>query len=462
MASSIIQLGIGLETKLGSELTLNDKILKPLDQALRCHICFEYFENCMITKCSHNYCSLCIRRYMAYKAQCPTCFQAATEPELRNNRLVDEVLRIYKKIKETLQLPYETQENLHSDAPSSSRTDGSYESKRPSKIDTSQSRTPKEAETSTFDEVSCPVCYTPIPSQIINSHLDSCLKQSEERSERKFLPKLVYHLLGDKQIRKKLKDHGLGTVGDRQTLIRRHKNYVLLHNANCDSLNPKPPSDLIYEIERQELEERLNAAPRIPPVGKRSDPSVIDKQNESYAQEHKSQFHALMQDVQHREICKAIIKKEDDVSGAFMTSKGDHSGTKIGETSLQLGMAADQDAVNIKREVSDSPQSSQSNDESSDSDEIGGGNTVLAEKKPNASKQPSSRPLPFRIKKEVPVKLKGNSPSLLDMSDDSSTTDSLSSLEDFRVSKMKSRSCLKKKNVRKLSVGDGNHSQRKK
>uniref|UniRef100_A0A8C7XZ82 RING-type E3 ubiquitin transferase n=1 Tax=Oryzias sinensis TaxID=183150 RepID=A0A8C7XZ82_9TELE len=45
----------------------------------------------MMTKCSHNFCSLCIRKFLSYKLQCPVCNTPMTEQDLRNNRILDEL-----------------------------------------------------------------------------------------------------------------------------------------------------------------------------------------------------------------------------------------------------------------------------------------------------------------------------------------------------------------------------------
>jgi len=37
-------------------------------------------------------CSLCIRKSLLYKAQCPTCFEEAADNQLRNNRIVDDII----------------------------------------------------------------------------------------------------------------------------------------------------------------------------------------------------------------------------------------------------------------------------------------------------------------------------------------------------------------------------------
>lgn len=57
--------------------------------------------------------------------------------------------------------------------------------------------------------------------------------------KRKPMSKVVYNLLSDRDLKKKLKEHGLSTRGTRQQLIKRHQEFVHMYNAQCDSLNPK-------------------------------------------------------------------------------------------------------------------------------------------------------------------------------------------------------------------------------
>lgn len=66
--------------------------LKNVDTLLRCPICFDFLNISMMTKCSHNFCSLCIRKFFSYKLQCPVCNIEAMEQDLRNNRLLDDLV----------------------------------------------------------------------------------------------------------------------------------------------------------------------------------------------------------------------------------------------------------------------------------------------------------------------------------------------------------------------------------
>jgi E3 ubiquitin-protein ligase RAD18 len=53
------------------------------------------------------------------------------------------------------------------------------------------------------------------------------------------LPKTVYNLLSDRDLKKKLKQYGLSVQGNKQQLIKRHQEFVHMYNAQCDALHPK-------------------------------------------------------------------------------------------------------------------------------------------------------------------------------------------------------------------------------
>uniref|UniRef100_A0ACB8EHL2 Uncharacterized protein n=1 Tax=Sphaerodactylus townsendi TaxID=933632 RepID=A0ACB8EHL2_9SAUR len=114
------------------------------------------------------------------------------------------------------------------------------------KEDTRQPETPSTSATKVVTKVECPVCGVPVHELHVNEHLDSCLTSDEKKEslrssghKRKPLPKVVYNLLSDRDLRKRLKEYGLSTQGSKQVLIKRHQEFVHMYNSQCDSLNPK-------------------------------------------------------------------------------------------------------------------------------------------------------------------------------------------------------------------------------
>ncbi|NXX46778.1 RAD18 ligase, partial [Tricholaema leucomelas] len=281
-----------------------------VDDLLRCGICFDYFSIAMIIpQCSHNYCSLCIRKFLSYKTQCPTCSVAASESDLKNNRTLDELVKSFQSARQQLVQLLSGSSLLPSLLSCSRPSAGSSHVESPGarpaaevpavasivkkeevcappkagglaaahqqglqpegqpKLDSSsaelsteasQEATPAHPESSKGHEkpstsvvkaakkVECPVCEVAVPEQYINQHLDRCLTRDEKKDslrssghKRKPLAKVVYNLLSERDLKKKLKAQGLSARGSRQQLIRRHQEFTHMYNAQCDSLHPK-------------------------------------------------------------------------------------------------------------------------------------------------------------------------------------------------------------------------------
>ncbi|XP_078065532.1 E3 ubiquitin-protein ligase RAD18 isoform X2 [Mustelus asterias] len=292
--------------------------LKAMDNLLRCGICFDYFNIAMmIPHCSHNYCSLCVRKFLSYKTQCPICCVTATEPELRNNRILDELVKCFRSARDLLvncdlQSPPTSPQATRTDVSDKNHSKGSKaraKMKQEMKfMDSFLSRSPsstpmrpsgmsmekqcheeqngmcsksitaapnclaqqtqgradatEQPSTSGLKEivkVNCPVCMVAIPENNINRHLDSCLTWEDKKeslrssvNQRKLLPKLVYNLISERDLRKKLKECGLPTQGCKAQLVKRHQAFVQMYNSQCDSLNPRSALEIAREIERNE------------------------------------------------------------------------------------------------------------------------------------------------------------------------------------------------------------------
>ncbi|NWU92434.1 RAD18 ligase, partial [Upupa epops] len=346
-----------------------------VDDLLRCGICFDYFSIAMIIpQCSHNYCSLCIRKFLSYKTQCPTCCVAASESDLKNNRVLDELVKSFNFARQQLfQLVLNTPlvsppldcsrrsaGKSHIKSPGSwpvvkeevidsflskdsicspTKTDGqagtdekafkteechslySGSAEGAGKANEGQSpespdytRTHEKPSTSTVKVVKkggCPVCEVAIPEQYINKHLDSCLRRDEKKDslrssahKRKPMPKIVYNLLSDRDLRKKLKEHGLSTRGTRQQLIRRHQDFVHAYNAQCDSLNPKSVAEIVKELEKNEkirvqLEFNRTGGNSLA-LKKEQTEEEIDQIHADYRRKHRSEFQILVDQVNSR------------------------------------------------------------------------------------------------------------------------------------------------------------------
>jgi len=71
-------------------------------------------------------------------------------------------------------------------------------------------------------------------------------------TKKKYLPKLCYNIMSDKKIKELLREHGIITKGDRNSLIRRHKEFTIRHNAQVDNADPKPISGIVNQLNAEE------------------------------------------------------------------------------------------------------------------------------------------------------------------------------------------------------------------
>ncbi|NXR84420.1 RAD18 ligase, partial [Pycnonotus jocosus] len=346
-----------------------------VDDLLRCGICFDYFSIAVIIpQCSHSYCSLCIRKFLSYKTQCPTCCVAVSESDLKNNRILDDLVKSFNSARQQLvqlvldapsspsplargQHPAAESHRSPASQPDSKGVPGIDSFLRKDKLCTStkaavqacigqkvfkteehhdldstsaevggkddkgglqeipgctESREkPSTSVVKGDKKVECPVCEVAILEQYINKHLDSCLTREEKKDslrssahKRKLMSKVVYNLLSDRDLRKKLKEHGLSTSGTRQQLIKRHQEFVHMYNAQCDSLNPKSVAEVVKELEKNE---KIRVQLECNKPGENSltftkdqTEEEIDEIHAEYRNRHKSEFKFLVDQVNKR------------------------------------------------------------------------------------------------------------------------------------------------------------------
>ncbi|XP_058856212.1 E3 ubiquitin-protein ligase RAD18-like isoform X3 [Acipenser ruthenus] len=362
--------------------------LKNIDALLRCTICFDYIDIAMmIQQCSHNYCSLCIRKFLSLKSQCPLCNLTVTESDLRNNRVLDDLVKSFRSVRQQfLQIDSESppktpqapgkvsranckgpirkkvQENtlrncfLQKANPVSSSKEAESQSsctdirpktllektikEEPLEIPTgsasSMSSNPEQPSTSLgvkqFMKVECPACGLGISEQYINKHLDICLTKSEKKeslrrtslsssvAKRKPMAKVVYDLLSDRDLKKRLKALTLSTQGTRQQLIKRHQKYLQMYNAQCDSLNPKSAQEIVNEVEKNEkmMAQYDGQSNSVMVFSKNQTEEEIDEIHAQYRKQHKSEFHHLIEKVRGRwNSGKRKIKEEPIEEGSY-------------------------------------------------------------------------------------------------------------------------------------------------
>ncbi|KTF78576.1 hypothetical protein cypCar_00033360 [Cyprinus carpio] len=73
------------------DLPPNLSCLKSIDTLLRCPICFEFLNITMMTQCSHN----CLE-FRTLSINLHLSLQPSTEQDLRNNRLLDDLVQSFQ------------------------------------------------------------------------------------------------------------------------------------------------------------------------------------------------------------------------------------------------------------------------------------------------------------------------------------------------------------------------------
>ena len=329
--------------------------IKNLTSLFLCSICHENFKNpVLVGSCSHNFCSMCIRKYLLYKQQCPSCLAPVHDADLKPNKSLNEVAekiaRMIPSMEALAKLVPSTNLPLKSPKLKKSSKPAHPQKVTPEFPSTAASSAAPEAGPSNTQivdssdssqnqkKISCPVCRVDIPGKNVNQHLDQCLAEKNgeisivstvRRMEPLKLP--VFHLLKDNEIKKRLRDLGLDATGDKKVLIQRFKNFAVIWNSQCDVDEPMSKLEMIMKLKKQE--NRLKSVPTTSnplTYDSKSDPEVISTQQKAYVEKHKGQFSQLIKRA------KASSKGKEKSSSSAMLQKSDSNILTEGTSSLYL------------------------------------------------------------------------------------------------------------------------------
>ncbi|KAF9892460.1 E3 ubiquitin-protein ligase rad18 [Aspergillus nanangensis] len=264
---------------LNTPLTL----VAPLESALRCQVCKDFFDNPVITSCSHTFCSLCIRRCLSAEGKCPACRSSDQELKLRRNWAVQELVDAFQNARpsvldlarKTVAMEEDADDEIERPIAKKRKVDGGEamapetvpegrqtRSRRRGIESTPSSSTVVEVIDDSQDEEyevdTCTGDPAPPKPTSFGSLQPKPAAQTTKPPER--LPIINYSILKENVLRKKLKDLGIPNWGPRPLLQRRHTEWMNLWNANCDSKIPKPKRELLHELNIWERTQGGNAA----------------------------------------------------------------------------------------------------------------------------------------------------------------------------------------------------------
>ncbi|GJQ09009.1 hypothetical protein GpartN1_g800.t1 [Galdieria partita] len=339
-------------------------IIQGGQSVISCKICGETLRApMMLQKCSHVFCSLCIRRWFDSNSICPECRVPSSTGELYKVRVVEDIVELWERLAEKAQTlndlvmssrfrsdlfsnteepsPYVESGVLNSSDSNTGEEgfDAVGKRSRHSKMETPKRKQSKkktdsfEGNRSSQEIAECPICGIHISIRLIQHHVDICLaKQSStkestsdrvpcserlnristnthtesslESSFEKRPTTLWYKNLSDKKLKDILQYYGLSTKGDRNMLIRRHKEFVFRYNAELDSKFPRPVSSVIKDIQEWEKQQEWNSVPEEPQnIPLESSLSF----NEEICHIAKSDFESLVQQAK-----RTVVKKRSN------------------------------------------------------------------------------------------------------------------------------------------------------
>ena len=180
-------------------------------QLATCPVCYSSIRDGVSTiSCGHHFCSICVRDYLTYKQQCPSCLRELHESGLWTNKplqiVVEQLISLVPKLEQLLKReqveavravfkPVTPKSSKQSD-PKPSTSKMSPQSPRivSQNSETTEAATARvtdakceESSAESTSSVPCPVCQVRVPQRSINVHLDECL-QEQAGGPRKKLP----------------------------------------------------------------------------------------------------------------------------------------------------------------------------------------------------------------------------------------------------------------------------------
>ncbi|KAJ4390655.1 E3 ubiquitin-protein ligase rad18 [Gnomoniopsis smithogilvyi] len=365
--------------------------LMQVEQSLRCHVCKDFFNSPMITSCSHTFCSLCIRRALNTDGKCPLCRATDQESKLRGNWAIREAAEAFMNSRKAM-LDLARQPAASAPTPpkrkASAAAAGGESANKRTRMSTRSSsmRSAANATTSLQEEAGesdveeqdeyipddglseCPICLWRMKAEKVDRHLDTdCpgepTPQPNQSKPAKFgftssrstgatqaarferLPSTNYSLLNESKLRKKLTENGIPSWGPKLLMEKRHKEWVMIWNANCDSARPRTKRELLQDLDTWERTQGGHASISSSSVYQGAQVKDKDFDGAGWSTKHNDSFNDLI--AQARRSNKKIAEKSRQPSPSASSAKAVETPPTDGTNSNELPTAMDTDESHL-------------------------------------------------------------------------------------------------------------------
>nr|XP_019012394.1 DNA repair protein rad18 [Kwoniella pini CBS 10737]OCF51175.1 DNA repair protein rad18 [Kwoniella pini CBS 10737] len=316
--------------------------LRRLDRSVYCQICKEPFQGPVSIACGHSFCSSCIRSSLDVLKKCPSCNEPASEGSIRRNRALEEITDAWEESRPIIygfaQPPIAkkrpapdsgskpTSSSNTKKLKTSSREASGSRSQSPTKFHEGNDDLDDVQELTENDEAPCPICQATLPISSIPMHIEKGCPPPKTRTngirkgnqkadwkkvfsgqtssgktkevELKRITKPNYMIATPADLRAILAEYSLPTTGDKEILIKRVQEWIILFNSNLDTSHPSSLSALRARLSDVEASKRRDKE-------KGKDDMVAQLGNrdglQKYAKDKKSEFERLKREIMERD-----------------------------------------------------------------------------------------------------------------------------------------------------------------